>query len=277
VLVIGGGVNGTGIARDAAGRGMRVVLCEKDDLASHTSSNSSKLIHGGLRYLETFQFQLVRKALLEREILLRSAPHIIEPLRFVLPHHQSLRPAWMLSAGLFLYDHLAPRALLPDSERIALAQHETGDPLKEHYSTAFLYSDARVDDARLVILNALDAAQRSATILNYTECISVSQQNGLWHAQLQNSKKEIITLRAKCLVNATGSWAANFYQDFLTKPVLVDADQPDFSISDEALKLKLIKGSHIVVRKLFSHAYAYIFKMPMVVLCLRFHIRMTIP
>src|SRR5262245_22556998 len=156
VLVVGGGINGAGIARDLAGRGLTVLLCEQHDLASHTSSSSTKLIHGGLRYLEHYEFSLVRKALAERERLLRSAPHIMGPLRFVMPHDPSMRPVWMIRAGLFLYDHLARREWLPASYAVSLATHPAGAPLKPQYTRGFVYSDGWVDDARLVVLKAID-------------------------------------------------------------------------------------------------------------------------
>src|SRR6195952_200518 len=172
VLVVGGGINGCGIARDLAGRGWRVVLCEKDDLASHTSSSSTKLIHGGLRYLEYYEFSLVRKALQEREVLLKSAPHIMWPLRFVMPHDPSMRPAWMIRIGLFMYDHLARREVLPGSRTVRLRQHAAGAPLKASYRRGFIYSDGWVDDARLVVLNALDARERGAQGFTRTRCVA---------------------------------------------------------------------------------------------------------
>ena len=248
VLVVGGGINGTGIARDAAGRGLSVILCEKDDLASHTSSASSKLIHGGLRYLEYYEFGLVRKALIEREVLMRSAPHIISPLRFVMPHMKGLRPAWMLRVGLYLYDMLAKRELLPDSSGVNLHRHITGDSLKKEFFHGFMYSDGWVDDARLVVLAAMDAAERGATILTRTRCDAVVKKDGKWHARLSDSAQNITEVSANCLVNATGSWAAQFQQT--STP-----DRP-------AKTLRLIKGSHIVVKRLFDHPYAYIFQHP---------------
>src|ERR1700741_4151042 len=170
LLVVGGGINGTGIARDAAGRGLSVLLVEQDDLAAHTSSASTKLIHGGLRYLEEFHFALVRKALIEREVLLRSAPHIMRPLHFIMPHAPHLRPAWMIRAGLFLYDHLAHRAHLAASGSVDLRTHIAGAALKSGYQRGFVYSDGQTDDARLVVLNALDGAQRGAIVLTRTRC-----------------------------------------------------------------------------------------------------------
>src|SRR5690606_38796310 len=158
LVVVGGGINGAGIARDASGRGFSVLLCEQDDLAAHTSSASTKLIHGGLRYLEQYEFSLVRKALQEREVLLRAAPHIIWPLRFIMPHAANLRPAWMIRAGLFLYDHLGKRERLPGSHSLDLRSHPAGTPLKSAFSKGFVYSDCWVQDSRLVVLNAMDAA-----------------------------------------------------------------------------------------------------------------------
>ncbi|MDQ7968068.1 MAG: glycerol-3-phosphate dehydrogenase [Oxalicibacterium faecigallinarum] len=246
ILVIGGGINGAGIARDASGRGLSVVLCEKDALAAHTSSASTKLIHGGLRYLEQYEFALVRKALIEREVLMRIAPHIIHPLRFVMPHDQGQRPAWLIRLGLFLYDHLARRALLPGSAGIDLRQHPTGRPLKPGFVKGFAYSDAWVDDTRLVELNALDAKERGATVLTHTRCIAVTRHTDHWLAVLQSSDGQQQTVRANALVNATGPWAAQFLHDTVH--------------GRSSKSLRLVKGSHIVVRKLFDHDYAYIFQ-----------------
>jgi glycerol-3-phosphate dehydrogenase len=248
LLIVGGGINGAGIARDAAGRGLSVILCEKDDLASHTSSASTKLIHGGLRYLEYGEFGLVRKALAEREVLMRSAPHIIRPLRFVLPHDRGQRPAWMIRAGLFLYDHLARRALLPGSRSIDLRTHEAGAPLKKTFIKGFAYSDGWVDDARLVVLNAIDAAEHGAAIMTRTACRAVNRRADHWSATLRSNEGATVTVRAKALVNATGPWAANFLHDTVH--------------GRSGKKLRLIKGSHIVVRKLFDHTHAYIFQHP---------------
>jgi glycerol-3-phosphate dehydrogenase len=247
VLIVGGGINGAGIARDAAGRGLSVVLCEKDDLASHTSSASTKLIHGGLRYLEYYEFNLVRKALIEREVLLRSAPHIMWPLRFVMPHDKGQRPAWMIRAGLFMYDHLAKRELLPGSEGVDLRMHAAGKPLKPEFTRGFVYSDGWVDDARLVVLNAMDAAERGARIFTRTLCDSAKRENDGWVARLRQGEREI-TVRARCLVNAAGPWTAHFLQ--------TSAHQ------HSQKSLRLIKGSHIVVPKMFDHPYAYIFQHP---------------
>lgn len=248
LLVVGGGINGSGIARDAAGRGLSVVLCEQDDLASHTSSASTKLIHGGLRYLEHREFGLVRKALHEREVLLRAAPHLIRPLRFVLPHDRHQRPAWLIRAGLWLYDHLARRELLPGSGRIALRRHPAGQPLKAEFATGFVYSDGWVNDARLVVANAIDAAEQGATILTRTRCTDAMRQGAAWQATLVRADGADLTVRARCLVNAAGPWAAQFHQAALP------------ALRQQAVRL--VKGSHIVVRKLFDHPYAYIFQHP---------------
>lgn len=246
VLVIGGGINGAGIARDAAGRGLSVVLCERDDLAAHTSSASTKLIHGGLRYLEHYEFGLVRKALIEREVLLRAAPHIIWPLRFVMPHEPGQRPAWMIRIGLFLYDHLAQRALLPASCAIDLRRHAAGAPLKNGFTRGFMYSDGWVDDARLVILNAMSAAQNGTQVITRTQCVSAHRIGNHWHAELRDAVGQSRTVTARALVNAAGPWTAQFLQQVAHQP------------SQKALRL--IKGSHIVVPRLFPHSDAYIFQ-----------------
>lgn len=248
VLVVGGGINGAGIARDLAGRGLKVVLCEKDDLASHTSSSSTKLIHGGLRYLEYYEFSLVRKALAEREVLLRSAPHIMWPLRFVMPHDPGMRPVWMIRAGLFLYDHLARREVLPGSTTVDLRQHPAGAPLKPLYSKGFVYSDGWVDDARLVLLNALDAAEHGAAVHTRTRCVDARRTADGWTASLQTADGRTLPVRARALVNAAGPWAAQFLSEHAHAP--------------RAKSLRLIKGSHIVVKRLFDHDHAYIFQNP---------------
>jgi glycerol-3-phosphate dehydrogenase len=246
LLVVGGGINGAGIARDAAGRGLSVVLCERDDLAAHTSSASTKLIHGGLRYLESRDFGLVRKALIEREVLMRSAPHIIWPLRFVMPHDAGQRPAWMVRAGLMVYDRLAPRKLLPGSRAANLLQHVAGIPLRPQFSKGYIYSDGWVDDARLVVLNAMDAAEAGATILTRTACDAAQRSGDRWQATLRGAAGVMTVVRARAMVNATGPWAARFLHD------ASGADQP----------LRLVKGSHIVVRRKFNHPYAYVFQHP---------------
>ncbi len=246
LLVIGGGINGAAIARDAAGRGLSVALCEQDDLGSHTSSASTKLIHGGLRYLEHFEFALVRKALREREVLLRAAPHLIRPLGFVLPHDCHQRPAWMIRAGLFLYDHLATRALLPGSAHVSLAGHVAGAALKAEFSDAFTYADARVDDARLVLANAIDAAERGAAILTRTRCESAVRNAAGWLAALRRVDGSTLEVSARCLVNASGPWVSEFLQQALP--------------ARAAPRIRLVKGSHIVVPRLFDHPHAYIFQ-----------------
>jgi glycerol-3-phosphate dehydrogenase len=248
VLVVGGGINGAGIARDLAGRGLRVVLCEKDDLASHTSSSSTKLIHGGLRYLEYYEFALVRKALAEREVLLKSAPHIMWPLRFVMPHDPGMRPVWMIRAGLFLYDHLARREVLPGSRTVDLRRHPAGAPLQPRYTKGFVYSDGWVDDARLVLLNALDAAAHGAEVHTRTACVDARRGPEAWTATLEAADGSRRTLSARALVNAAGPWAAQFLGECAHAP--------------RARGLRLIKGSHIVVRRLFEHDHAYIFQNP---------------
>src|SRR6516164_9471652 len=245
LLVVGGGVNGTGIARDAAGRGLTVVLCEQDDLASHTSSASTGLIHGGLRYLEEFHFALVRKALLEREVLLAAAPHIMRPLRFVMPHAPHLRPAWMIRAGLFLYDHLARRARLSASAAIDLRTHIAGAPLQAPYRRGFVYSDGQVDDARLVVLNALDARARGALILTRTRCEALEARAGRWCATLRNAAGER-QLTARAVANATGPWVSG----------VLAAALPGRAQH----QLRLVKGSHVVVPRLFPHRFAYVFQ-----------------
>ncbi len=249
VLVVGGGINGAGIARDLAGRGFSVILCERDDLASHTSSSSTKLIHGGLRYLEHYEFGLVRKALAEREVLLRNAPHIIWPLRFVMPHDPAMRPFWLIRAGLFLYDHLARREVLPASRTVRLGGGTPpGVSLQPRFERGFEYSDAWVDDARLVVLNAVDAAARGATVLTRCACVEARREPDGWRASLRHADGTALEVRARALVNAAGPWAARF----LGQCAGVPAARP----------LRLVKGSHIVVRRLFEHPHAYIFQSP---------------
>ena len=248
VLVVGGGINGAGIARDLAGRGLKVLLCEQDDLAQHTSSSSTKLIHGGLRYLEYYEFNLVRKALAERERLLRSAPHIMWPLRFVMPHDPSMRPVWMVRIGLFLYDHLAKREWLPGSTTVDLRRHPAGAPLKGAYTRGFVYSDGWVDDARLVVLNAVDAAERGATILTRCRCEQAERGADGWRATLRPAGGAPVQVTARALVNAAGPWTGAFLRDRVRLK--------------SARALRLVKGSHIVVKKLFDHDHAYIFQNP---------------
>ena len=252
VLIIGGGINGCGIARDLAGRGWRVMLCEKDDLASHTSSSSTKLIHGGLRYLEYYEFALVRKALQEREVLLKSAPHIMWPLRFVMPHDPSTRPAWMIRIGLFMYDHLAKREVLPGSRGIDLRTHVAGKPLNPVFKRGFVYSDGWVDDARLVLLTAIDARSRGAEILTRTRCTSAQRAADGWTAVLEGPQGTR-TVRARAVVNAAGPWAESFLRG-----VARSAHGEQMATKS----LRLVKGSHLVVKRLFEHDHAYIFQSP---------------
>ncbi|HJP20994.1 MAG TPA: glycerol-3-phosphate dehydrogenase [Alphaproteobacteria bacterium] len=246
LLIIGGGINGVGIARDAAGRGLAVTLCEQGDLGGATSSASSKLIHGGLRYLEQFEFRLVREALGEREVLLAMAPHVVRPQRFYLPHVAHLRPAWFIRLGLFFYDHLARRTSLPGCQSIDLTKHEVGDPLRSSLVKGFAYSDCRVDDSRLVVLNAVSAAEQGAEILVRTRCAEVFAEGGFWRARLLDEDGVERLVEARVLINATGPWAGGFLRHTLGL--------------ENAKPLRLVKGSHIVVAKLFDHAGAYIFQ-----------------
>jgi glycerol-3-phosphate dehydrogenase len=248
LAIIGGGINGCGIARDAAGRGLSVYLCEMNDLASGTSSWSTKLIHGGLRYLEYYEFRLVHEALMERELLWAAAPHIIHPLRFVLPHHRGLRPAWLLRLGLFLYDHIGGRRKLPATVTLDLTSDITGKPLKRGlFARGFEYSDCRVDDARLVVLNAQDAAARGATIRTRTRATSAERLADRWRITTQNSTSgEVSQIEARVLVNAAGPWVA----DVLSSKLRANAQA----------KVRLVQGSHIIVRKIFDHDRAYIFQ-----------------
>ena len=246
LLVVGGGINGAGVARDAAGRGLRTLLCEQHDLASHTSSASTKLIHGGLRYLEFYDFRLVRKSLREREIVLASAPHICWPLRFVLPHDAHLRPAWMIRAGLFLYDHLARRRVLPGSQGVDLRRHPAGQPLEAGFGRGFVYSDAWVDDARLVLLNAKDAAEHGATVLTRTRCTRLERRADHWLATLVRADGSSLEVTVRAVVNATGPWVDRFLDDATPVPARHHPRQ--------------VKGSHIVVPKLFEHDFAYLFQ-----------------
>ena len=245
LLIIGGGINGTAIARDAAGRGLKVLLCERDDLASHTSSSSTKLIHGGLRYLEYYEFNLVRHALKEREVMLRAAPHIIWPMRFVLPYDKGLRPAWMLRTGLFLYDHIGGREMLPGSKSLKLDKVPHKGVLEARFKTGFEYSDCWVDDARLVLLYALDAANRGADIRTRTEVLSVRPTGKGYEADIRhNGKTE--TVSAKGVVNAAGPWVDEVLGEIKTEK----AEQ----------SLRLVTGSHIVTKKLFEGDHAYLFQ-----------------
>lgn len=243
LLVIGGGINGVGIANDAASRGLKVLLCEKNDLASATSSASSKLIHGGLRYLEHYEFSLVKKALAEREILLKKAPHIVWPLRFILPYKQTQRPVWLIRIGLFLYDHLTKRNQLPASKLIHFQAKNS--PLINTIHCGFEYSDAWVDDARLVVLNAMAAKQNGAVILTHTECKQAQPTKTGWQVKLNDLKQnKTVRVKAKCVVNATGPWVESLFSTVLHKP--------------SPQQIRLVQGSHIVVPKIHTQDKAYI-------------------
>jgi glycerol-3-phosphate dehydrogenase len=269
LIVIGGGINGCGIARDAAGRGLKVTLVEMDDLASGTSSASTKLFHGGLRYLEYFEFRLVREALVEREVLLRAMPHISWPLRFVLPYHPSMRfesetptsrllrlvlpwmrgrrPAWLIRLGLFLYDHLGGRKILPGTSSLDLAGTPEGAPLKAKFRRAYEYSDCWVEDSRLVALNARDARLRGAEILTRTKLVGATSEAGVWTATLEDVETGArSSLRARMLVNAAGPWVAEILRGKLGR--------------DTGERIRLVRGSHIVVRRLYDHPKCYFFQ-----------------
>ncbi|MCU0790592.1 MAG: glycerol-3-phosphate dehydrogenase [Nitratireductor sp.] len=244
IFIVGGGINGCGIARDAVGRGYSVALAEMNDLASGTSSWSTKLIHGGLRYLEHYEFRLVRESLMEREVLWAAAPHIIHPMRFVLPHHSGLRPAWLLRLGLFLYDHIGGRRKLPPTKVLDLTRDEAGKPLKPQFKKAFEYSDCWVNDARLVVLNARDAADRGAAIHTRTKVVSAVRRDGVWEVTL-DSGGDRRTVTARLLVNAAGPWVDAFLQGALGR-------------NDR--NVRLVQGSHIVVNRKFEHDRAYFFQ-----------------
>ena len=247
LLVIGGGINGTGIARDAAGRGLSVLLVEQDDLASHTSSASTKLIHGGLRYLEYGEVRLVRESLIERERLWGMAPHIIWPLRFVLPQTQSPRPAWMVWLGLFLYDHLGGREELPGTDTIALDETVYGQGLKDAAGKAFVYSDCWVEDSRMVVLNARDAAEHGADIRTRTRLVDARRDGTEWIASIDGEAGRE-TVRARALVNAAGPWVA----DVIGR---TGANRSERGV-------RLVKGSHLVVPKLYDGDHAFMLQNP---------------
>ena len=245
LLIIGGGINGAGIARDAAGRGLKVCLVEKDDLAQHTSSASTKLVHGGLRYLEHYEFRLVRESLIERERLLRIAPHIIWPMRFVLPHDAGLRPKWMLRLGLFLYDNLGGRKLLPGTQTVDLRAEPHGEVLEDRLTTGFEYSDCWVEDSRLVVLNCMDAKAHGAHILTRTECVGLERGTAHWTATLRSASGDTAISAAK-VVNAAGPW--------------VDAVLGRALPAESHENLRLVKGSHLIFPRLFEHDRSYIFQ-----------------
>ncbi len=244
LLIVGGGINGVGIARDAAGRGLSTLLVERDDLACATSQWSTKLIHGGLRYLEHYEFRLVAESLAEREVLLAQAPHLIEPLSFVLPHEPHLRPAWMIRAGLLLYDRMGGRSSLPRSFAADLAGSRWGAGLKRQFAKGFVYADARVDDARLVVATAMAASLKGAQIRTRTRCESAQREQGVWRATMVDATGRRSEARAKAIVNATGPWAARVLDTFGT--------------AGAGAKLRHIKGSHIVVPRVHAEEHAYI-------------------
>lgn len=247
IFVIGGGINGCGIARDAVGRGFSVFLAEMNDLASGTSSGSTKLIHGGLRYLEFYEFRLVREALMEREVLWKNAPHIIWPMRFVLPYAKGLRPAWLIRLGLFLYDHIGGRKLLPATRTLDMASDPAGKPLKPLFKKAFEYSDGWVNDARLVALNARDAADRGATIRTRTKVVEARRESGIWTIKIENLRTgEIEEIKARLLVNAAGPWV-----DHVLSGVV--------GLND-VHNVRLVQGSHIVITRKFDDPRAYFFQ-----------------
>ncbi len=267
VFIIGGGINGVGIARDAQGRGLRVALAEMNDLASATSSASTKLFHGGLRYLEFFEFGLVKKALIEREVLLRNMPHISWPMRFVLPYHKDMRfegdtptsklltlfmpwmkgrrPAWLIRLGLFLYDNLGGRKILPGTKTVDLARDPEGKPLKGKFTRAYEYSDCWIEDSRLVVLNARDAEERGATIMTRTKVVSAARVDGHWEIVTEHAGEQT-THTAAALVNAGGPWVENIVREVARL--------------NTSEGVRLVRGSHIVTKKLFDHDKSYFFQ-----------------
>ncbi|WP_436099778.1 glycerol-3-phosphate dehydrogenase [Pararhizobium sp. LjRoot238] len=250
IFVIGGGINGCGIARDAAGRGFTVALAEMDDFASGTSSRATKLIHGGLRYLEHYEFRLVRESLMEREVLWAMAPHIIWPMRFVLPFHKGgVRPAWLIRLGLFLYDHIGGRKLLPATRTLDMRRDPAAKPLKALFAKAFEYSDGWVDDARLVVLNARDAAQKGARIMTRSRVVSAKREGGLWSVDVEDGATGAVnTFKARMLINAAGPW--------------VDVVLSNAVRKNSVHNVRLVQGSHIVVKKKFDDPRAYFFQNP---------------
>ena len=247
VFVIGGGINGCGIARDAAGRGYSVFLAEMNDFGSGTSSWSTKLIHGGLRYLEFYEFRLVREALMEREVLWRTAPHIIWPLRLILPHHKGLRPAWLLRLGLFLYDHIGGRKLLPPTRTLDMRSDAAAKPLKPLFSTAFEFSDCRVNDARLVVLNARDAADRGAELHTHMRVTAARRDDALWTVTVRDLRSGTERdVKARTLVNAAGPWVDHILADALGR--------------NDVSNVRLVQGSHIVIKRKYDDPRAYFFQ-----------------
>ncbi len=245
LLVVGGGINGTGIARDAAGRGLSVLLCEKDDLAQGTSSRSSRLIHGGLRYLEHGEVRLVREALREREVLLHAAPHLVRPLPLVLPHVPGMRPGWMLRLGLFLYDNLARRDQLPASRAVDFADAPEGRAVRPNIRRGFVYADCRTDDARLVVHNALGAREHGARVRTRLELIGAQARHGHWQAQLRDALSGAVTTQAaRVLVNAGGPW--------------VDALAGRLAEGSPAQRIRLVKGSHLVVPRFWRGDHGFL-------------------
>lgn len=248
LIIVGGGVNGCAIARDAAGRGLKVLLLEQKDLASGTSSASTKLVHGGLRYLEQFEFRLVHEALAERELLLAAAPHIIWPLRFVLPHEPSIRPAWLIRLGLFFYDHLARRERIPGSETVVLAGRPLGEPLREAYRLGFSYFDCWVDDSRLVVLEAQDAVERGAEVRVGAKLVGAKREEGVWTAAISDPAGAVESVSGRVLVNASGPWVSETLENRLGLR--------------SKKHVRLVKGSHIVTRRLYDGEHAYILQRP---------------
>jgi glycerol-3-phosphate dehydrogenase len=244
LAIVGGGINGVGIARDAAGRGLKTLLVERDDLGAHTSSASTKLIHGGLRYLEYYEFRLVAEALAEREILLRTAPHIVAPLQFVLPHEPHLRPAWMIRAGLLFYDHLGGRTTLPSSFGVHLRRSKWGAGLKRDFDRGFVYSDARVDDARLVVLNAIAARELGADVRIRARLVGARRDGDLWRLTLADRKGSTVDVRSRGLVNAAGPWVKQVLDEISVAPINAE--------------VRHVKGSHIVVPRVHAERHAYI-------------------
>ena len=247
LVIIGGGINGTAIARDASGRGLSILLCEKDDLASHTSSSSTKLIHGGLRYLEYYEFRLVREALIEREALLNAAPHIIWPMRFILPYDKGLRPAWMLRLGLFLYDNIGGRKKLPGTKKVKLRDAPHADILESRFKFGFEYSDCWVEDARLVVLNAMDAHTRGAEIMTRSEVTHIASVKDGYEVTYKTENSDPVTVMAKGIVNSSGPWVDQLL-------LRVDSGQ------DDGAAVRLVKGSHIVIRKVYDSDHSYMFQ-----------------